>query len=415
MKPLTQCAILVGGLGTQLGALTHETPKPLLPIGRLSFIDYVLKEIVRHGLNEVVCLAGYHSAKVQEWMRSVRIPGVNLRMVVEPEPWGTAGALMAAKDILHDEFLLLNGDSIFDINLLDLTTWQPKGEWLGIVALKQMRDAARYGVVEVADEKICCFEDRAVNGSALINGGIYRLKRQILESIVSVPSSIEHDVFPNLARNGLLRGRVYDRCFLDIGVPDAFEAAQSLLPTMVRRPALFLDRDGVVNKDIGYAHRPDQIEWIEDVFDAVKAANDAGLYVFVVTNQAGVARGYYDEFAVSKLHQWMNQEFMIRGAHIDDFAYCPHHPEAGTGPFTRACDCRKPAPGMIFDLADRWSVDLSRSALIGDKDLDLRAASNAGITGIPYRGGSVWEAIDNWLTLLPKNAPGHSCSEKIGL
>src|SRR5262245_32161511 len=129
MKPLMQCAILVGGLGTRLGALTQETPKPLLPIGRRLFIDYVLDAIVRHGLNEVVCLAGYHSAKVREWMRNVRIPGVNLSMVVEPEPWGTAGALIAAKDIIHDEFLLLNGDSIFDINLLDMTTWQPKGEW----------------------------------------------------------------------------------------------------------------------------------------------------------------------------------------------------------------------------------------------------------------------------------------------
>ena len=106
---------------------------------------------------------------------------------------------------------------------------------------------------------------------------------------------------------------------------------------------------------------------------------------------------------------------MIRGAHIDAFAYCPHHPEAGTGPFTRACDCRKPAPGMIFDLADRWSVDLSRSALIGDKHLDLRTACNAGITEIAYGGGSVLKAIDNWLTSLPNHAPFHSCSDKIGL
>jgi D,D-heptose 1,7-bisphosphate phosphatase len=404
--PLTQCALLVGGLGTRLGALTQKTPKPLLPVGQRAFVDYLLDEIARHGFDEVVCLAGYRATEVQGWMRGARRRDLDIRVTVEPEPWGTAGALLAAKDILKDEFLLLNGDSIFDINLLDLATCKSTGDSLGTIALRAMQDTGRYGVVKMKGDRIDSFTARpTVDGSGLINGGVYRLKRQILDSIVSVPSSLERDVFPALARQGLLRGRVYDRFFLDIGTPEEFEAAQTLLPTTNHRPALFLDRDGVINKDIGYAHRPDQIEWIEGIFDAVKAANDTGLYVFVVTNQAGVARGHYDEDAVIELHQWMNREFRARGAHIDDFAYCPHHPTAGSGPLTRECDCRKPAPGMIFSLAHRWPIDLSRSLLVGDQDLDLKTAHNAGIAGMVYGGGSIRGAIGTWFTSLAQDGP----------
>lgn len=391
-----QCAVLVGGLGTRLGALTAVLPKPLLRVGPRAFLDYLIDEIVRQGFDDVICLAGHRAEAVHDWAQQ-RSSGPEIKVFVEPKPWGTAGALLSAKDLLDDEFLLLNGDSLFDINLVDLAAWQPNGPWQAIVALRAMMNAGRYASVGLQGDTINSFAERPPNnGPGLINAGIYRLKRDVIDLIKSVPCSIERDLFPAMSQKGQLRGRVYQRFFIDIGIPSALEEAQSLVPDIVRRPALILDRDGVVNKDIEYAYRPEQIEWIDGIFEAVKEANDRGRYVFVVTNQAGVARGLYDEEAVRALHTWMNQQFRARGAHIDDFVYCPHHPTEGEGRYRLSCNCRKPKPGMIIDLVRRWSVDSSRSILVGDKDSDLQAAKNAGIAGILHRSGSIHATLKKW-------------------
>ncbi len=401
---LKQCVILVGGHGTRLGDLTQKLPKPLLPVGGRPFIDFLIDEVTRRGINEIICLAGYRADEVQDWARRARRSDIEIKVVAEQKPLGTAGALVAAKGILDDEFLLLNGDSFFDINLIDFIGLQFSGKWLGIVALRLMSEGGRYGIVELEGDKIRHFAERSSNGNpCMINAGVYRLKRKVLDLVTSVPCSIERDVFPALAKQELLRGHAYDDFFLDIGIPQAYKAAQFLLPAIVRRPALFLDRDGVVNRDIGYAYRPDQIKWVDGIFDAVKAANDVGTYVFIVTNQAGIARGLYDEEAVVRLHNWMKEEFRARGAYIDDCCYCPHHPSSGSGLYRRSCDCRKPAPGMLLELARKWRVDLAHSLLVGDRDTDIKAAHNAGVDGVFYNGGSVRELIDSWLIARQKN------------
>ncbi len=155
------------------------------------------------------------------------------------------------------------------------------------------------------------------------------------------------------------------------------------------RPAAFLDRDGVLNVDHGYVHRPDQVAWITGAPAAVRRLNEAGWFVFVVTNQAGVGRGYYDEAAVKALHRWMNTDLAGHGARIDDFRYCPHHPEEARPPYRMACACRKPQPGMLLDLMACWPVDRSRSVLIGDKPSDVAAAAAAGVPGHLFAGGDL--------------------------
>ncbi|WP_043159754.1 HAD family hydrolase [Bradyrhizobium sp. Ai1a-2] len=153
-----------------------------------------------------------------------------------------------------------------------------------------------------------------------------------------------------------------------------------------RRPAVFFDRDGVLNEDTGYVFEIGKLKWIEGAREAVKAVNDAGYFAFVITNQSGVARGLYDETQVHALHEWMAAELAKIGAHIDAFEYCPYHPEATIERYRQISDRRKPAPGMITDLLKRFPIDIDRSILVGDKPTDLEAARAAGLKGYLFSG-----------------------------
>jgi len=155
----------------------------------------------------------------------------------------------------------------------------------------------------------------------------------------------------------------------------------------MKRPAVFFDRDGVLNEDMGYVFEISKLRWIDGAREAVKAANDAGCFVFIITNQSGVARGLYEEAHIEALHRWMADDLAKIGAHIDAFEYCPYHPDALIERYRRVSHRRKPAPGMINDLLKRYPVDITRSILIGDKPSDLEAARAAGIKGYLYVSG----------------------------
>jgi D-glycero-D-manno-heptose 1,7-bisphosphate phosphatase len=155
----------------------------------------------------------------------------------------------------------------------------------------------------------------------------------------------------------------------------------------VKRKALFLDRDGVMNVDLGYVHRPEQCVFVEGIFDLVRRANEAGYLVVVVTNQAGIGRGYYTEEQFASFMRWMKDRFAKEGARIDEVYHCPHHPDAASGAYRQICACRKPSPGM-FDAARRdFDLDMQASILIGDKQSDMQAGARAGV-GQRYLFGS---------------------------
>ncbi|WGR73895.1 MULTISPECIES: HAD family hydrolase [unclassified Bradyrhizobium] len=152
------------------------------------------------------------------------------------------------------------------------------------------------------------------------------------------------------------------------------------------RPAVFFDRDGVLNEEDGYAFDPNKIRWVAGAQQAVRAVNDAGYFAFVVTNQSGIARGLYEERHVQILHEWMSNELAKMGAHIDAFEFCPHHPDGRIAQYRRICSCRKPQPGMIKALLNRYQVSIGESFLIGDKQSDLDAAHAAGVTAYLFEG-----------------------------
>ncbi len=384
-----QVVILVGGTGSRLGALTTETPKPMLQVGGRPFLDYLLDEASRYGFSRALLLCGYKAGNVRSAYDGRSVRGMRIEVAVEPKPAGTAGALALAADRLDDTFFLVNGDSLFDCNWLALCpSTAGSAPWAARMTLAGGIAGARYGRVELDGEHVRAFIP-AGQSQLPINAGIYLMQKSILRSIGAPPCSLEQDVLPRLAAQDLLEGRTQEGGFIDIGIPEDFERAQRLVPDIVRRPAVFLDRDGVLNEDLGYVHRTDQFRWIEGAREAVRWLNDQGYYVFVVTNQAGVARGLYDEGAIVGLHAWMQSELQQYGAHIDYIEYCPFHPDGVVEPYRRVSDFRKPAPGMLKKLMAEWPTDVARSLLIGDRQTDLAAAAAAGIHGHLFEGGSL--------------------------
>jgi D-glycero-D-manno-heptose 1,7-bisphosphate phosphatase len=173
------------------------------------------------------------------------------------------------------------------------------------------------------------------------------------------------------------------------------------MPALRPRPAVFLDRDGTLNHDTGYVHRIGDFRWLPGAMNAVRALNARGYYVFIATNQSGVARGLYDEAAIRDLHDWMKGELRAGGARVDDIRYCPHHPDGSVAAYRTACNCRKPAAGMLFDLMKAWPVIRERSIMIGDRDSDAEAGKTAGIASAIVPPGELESFVEQMLKRPP--------------
>ncbi len=161
--------------------------------------------------------------------------------------------------------------------------------------------------------------------------------------------------------------------------------------------AVFFDRDGTLNVDIAYLHRPEDFIWIEGAKEAIKYVNDNGYLAILVTNQSGVARGYYPEEDVKAVYDWMNKELEQIGAHLDALFYCPHHPDGKIPDYTKICNCRKPDTGMVDKACETFKIDRSKSFFVGDSDKDMECAKGAGVYGIHYRQGSLLDCIRSFV------------------
>lgn len=383
---LRQAVILVGGLGTRLGALTAQTPKPLLPVAQEPFLDKLLRNLARHGLCDLVLLAQYQADMVRARYHNRQIGGARVRVLQEPQPAGTGGALHYAAPELDDVFLLSNGDSYFDINYLALAELFERRQARFAMALRRVQDASRYGVVTLGDAaRVLRHSEKSSAGGqpGLINGGVYVMSKSVVTDIPAGQVSLEQDILPALVQSGAVCGQEFAGYFIDIGVPDSYARAQHELPQVERRKVVFFDRDDTLNRDdAGYTHRVEDLAWMPGAPQAIRRCNDAGRLVLVLTNQGGIARGYYDAQQMHRFHQAMNADLQSYGAHIDGFYHCPHHIDGTLPDLSIPCACRKPQPGLFHQAMADWGCDLEDAVMIGDQPTDVAAAQAFGIRGI---------------------------------
>lgn len=375
--PVTQCVILAG---------RGNAVSPVL--------DHLIDEVARFGIDEFLVFPGSAAPSCADSRapRQARDGRPLAVTIFERRAHGGAAAVQRFLDGLGDAFLLINGDTFFDCNLAALM--RPALAPERMVRLAVCRGPGPPGAQAVAldgPRVVGIIGAAPSSGAGWISAGIAYARKAVISLIDREPCSLERDILPRLALAREVEARRLTGQLVTIGAAAGTRQGRELFP--VRRAAVFFDRDGVLNEDSGYVSRPEHLRWLPGARECVRTVNDSGRFAFVVTNQSGVARGYYDEDAIAAFHAGMQCQMLAVGAHIDAFAFCPHHPDGTVARYARSCDCRKPMPGMVLHLLARWPVRRQGSILIGDRPSDLAAAEAAGISGRLYSGGDLRQML----------------------
>ncbi len=395
---------MAGGKGTRISSVASDIPKPMIRIEGTPVLEREIECLREQGFDDIIITVSHLGHVIMDYFGDgtkvspvTGMPfGVKIEYFVEEQPLGNAGALFRIKDKLTDDFLLLNADAIFDIDFLRMVDYhRTKG---AMVTLFTHPNSHPYdsGLV-IADEKgavlqwLAKEDERPQWYRNRVNAGLHVINKRVLDVEIHTPKvDLDRQLLKPLAGSGQMY--VYDspEYVKDMGTPDRYETvcrdyangtvqAKNLKN---RQKAVFLDRDGTINKYVGFLRDINDFELLPGVADAIRRINNSGYLAIVVTNQPVIARGEVTVPQLEEIHHKMETLLGLEGAYVDAIYYCPHHPHKGyegeVPELKIDCECRKPKPGMLIQAAKDFNIDLSQSWMIGDAENDVEAGQAAG-------------------------------------
>lgn len=402
--------IMAGGRGTRISTLYSDIPKPLIPIDGVPVLEREICSLRDQGFTELILTVSHMGKKIMDYFGNGSEFGVSIKYYNEEKPLGNAGALFKLREQLTEDFLLLNGDAIFDVDFNRMVEFHRVHG--GLVTLFTHPNSHPYdsGLL-IADEKLAvqqwlAKEDvRPVYYKNRVNAGLHVISPKVLdlvdidsEKIGTIDKATDKIIKVDLDRQLLkpLAGTGKMFCYdspeyvKDMGTPERYNSVEADFKAGIvqsknlknKQKAIFLDRDGTINQYVGFLRDIEQFELIEGAAEAIKKINTSGYLCIVITNQPVIARGEVTVSQLNRIHNKMETLLGMEGCYIDDIYYCPHHPHRGyEGEIPELkidCDCRKPKPGMLLKAAKKYNIDLSESWMVGDGENDIKAGKNAG-------------------------------------
>ena len=388
--------IMAGGRGTRISELFPDIPKPMIPVCGIPVLEREISSLKEQGFTDIILTVGYKAESIMQHFGDGRKYGVQIEYFVEKEPLGNAGALFRIKDKLTEDFLLLNADAMFNVDFNRFVKFHKAHN--GLVTLFTHPNNHPYdsGLIVANKEKkveqwLTKEDKRPKYYQNRVNAGLHVINPEALDLKVTTDKvDLDRQVLKPLCSSGKIYCYDSPEYVKDMGTPDRYYAVcEDFKAGHVqgknlknKQKAIFLDRDGTINKYVGFLRSINEFELIDGVSKAIKKMNESGYLTIVVTNQPVIARGEVSFDELDKIHNKMETLLGKDGAYIDVLYYCPHHPHKGyegeRPELKIECECRKPKPGMLMKAAEDFNVDLERSWMIGDGENDVLAGKNAG-------------------------------------
>lgn len=388
--------IMAGGRGTRISELFPDIPKPLIPIDGVPVLEREILSLKEQGFDDIILTVGYMAGKIMHYFGNGRRLGVHIDYFVEKQPLGNAGALFQMKDQLTEDFLLLNGDAVFDIDFNRFVKYHKQHNCLVTLFTHPNNHPYDSGLI-ISDEKsvvqkwLTKEDERPLYYQNRVNAGLHVIRPELLNQQIDTPKiDLDRQLLKPLSGTGKMICYDSPEYVKDMGTPERYYAvcedyqagritAKNLKN---KQKAIFLDRDGTINKYVGFLTNIDEFKLLDGVTEAIKKINASGYLAIVVTNQPVIARGEVSFEQLDEIHHKMETLLGKEGAYLDAIYYCPHHPHSGYKGEVKElkikCDCRKPKPGMLMKAAKDYNIDLEESYMIGDSENDILAGKNAG-------------------------------------
>jgi D,D-heptose 1,7-bisphosphate phosphatase len=366
--------ILAGGIGSRIKKHLDGKPKPMLKFNNKYFLSYIINNLSKYNFNKIIILTRYKSNIIHKKFHKKNFNFINVECINEKKKMGTGGALHLIKKKVND-FVLVNGDSIFDINIVNFTK-KIKKNCLGVLALKKNLDQKSSKLNKLNLKNNYIYQSKK---GKYMNGGVYFFKKKFLDYIPNKECSLESDILPELISKKKINGAIFNDFFIDIGSKTFLKKAPKLLLEKFSKKAVFLDRDGVINHDYKYVHSIKKFKFRKGVIKGLSLLSKKNYFIFIVTNQAGIGKKIFSLDSFKKLHIELKKIFSKKNVFINEVEYSPFHKDAKILKYKKISNFRKPGNLMIKSLFKNWDIQKKKSFMIGDKKSDFLAAKKSNL------------------------------------